>query len=156
MSKLAKFYVDCYAKYPVEVELPEEFFDGDDLAVDGRTLMQHLADHISEYDASNLEFVDDADCDPIYSTEVIVDNKIKCSVYVDGKVEEVEKVVEQDTFTITCYNTTETFPESERQAQIREYQRAMMCCEGSERDRYTNIYLDLVEGKKVCKDEEDW
>lgn len=155
MAKLCKFHVACYARYPVEVELPEKFFDGDNLKVTGRELMQYLEDHISEYNANELEFVDDVDTDPIYSAEVIVDNKIKCTVYVDGKIKEAEKVVEQDTFTITCYNSTETFPEEERRAQIREYKRAMLACEGSERDRYINIYLDLVAGKKVCKDEEE-
>lgn len=31
---------------------------------------------------------------------------------------------------------------------------AMRCCEGSERDRYTNVYLDLIDGQDVCRDEQ--
>lgn len=30
---------------------------------------------------------------------------------------------------------------------------AMMYSEGSERDRYTNVYIDLVNGKDICTDE---
>lgn len=36
---------------------------------------------------------------------------------------------------------------------IKFYSNAMMCCEGSERERYTNIYLDLMAGKAECFDD---
>ena len=35
------------------------------------------------------------------------------------------------------------------------YLEGMMNCEGAECDRYTNIYLALISGAKVCKDEPD-
>lgn len=59
----------------------------------------------------------------------------------------------KDTFTIICYGKAKTYKESRRKALIKEFLEGMMCCDGSERDRYTNIYLDLIEGKKVCSDE---
>ena len=33
------------------------------------------------------------------------------------------------------------------------YLEGMANCEGAERDRYTNIYLALISGEKVCRDE---
>lgn len=32
------------------------------------------------------------------------------------------------------------------------YLEGMMACEGSEAERYTNIYLQLLEGQMTCKD----
>ena len=34
------------------------------------------------------------------------------------------------------------------------YLEGMACCDGSERDRYTNIYLDLAAGEEHCTDED--
>ena len=58
-----------------------------------------------------------------------------------------------ETFTITCYGKTKTYPESKRKAMAQEFMTAMAACEGSEQERYTNIYLDLARGAKVCTDE---
>lgn len=58
------------------------------------------------------------------------------------------------TFTITCYGKTKRYPESKRESMKREYMLGMAMCDGSEKDRYTNIYLDLVSGAKVCSDVE--
>ena len=57
-----------------------------------------------------------------------------------------------DTVTVICYNKKETMSRKEA---IKKYEEGMLCCEGSERDRYTNVYLDLISGKTVCTDEED-
>lgn len=57
-----------------------------------------------------------------------------------------------DTFTITCYRKTKTYPESQRNKMIKEYQTAMVCCDGNEADRYRNIYGDLIAGEKECMD----
>ena len=57
-----------------------------------------------------------------------------------------------DTFTITCYRKTETYPESQRNKMIKEYQTAMVCCDGSEADCYRNTYGDLIAGEKECMD----
>ena len=58
-----------------------------------------------------------------------------------------------DTFDITCYGKTKTYLESKRKEMIEEFAVAMAACEGNERERYTNIYLDLVCGMKDCRDE---
>ena len=55
-----------------------------------------------------------------------------------------------DKVTITCYGKTEVM---ERKDAINKYLEGMMCCEGSERDRYTNIYLVLISGASVVCDE---
>ena len=54
-----------------------------------------------------------------------------------------------DIVTITCYNQTE---EMVRRDAIKFYAEGMACCEGSERDRYTDIYLQLMDGNMVCHD----
>ena len=62
-------------------------------------------------------------------------------------------IEKQETFTIKCYGKIETFPEDERDEQIRFYQRAMLSSMGSEQERYVNIYSDLISGSKDCCDE---
>lgn len=57
------------------------------------------------------------------------------------------------TFTITCYNKTKTYKESSKKAQIEKFLMGINCSDGSERERYTNIYLDLISGAKNCTDE---
>ena len=59
----------------------------------------------------------------------------------------------KDIVTIVCYGKTE---QMEREKAIAKYYDGMMCCDGSERNRYTNIYMDLINGLDVCKDEEDY
>lgn len=54
-----------------------------------------------------------------------------------------------DIVTIYCYNQKEV---TTRQKAIKFYKKAVQCCEGSERDRYTNILMDLLDGMKICKD----
>ena len=56
------------------------------------------------------------------------------------------------TFTITCYGRTKEYPESQRKKMIMEFETAMLCCDGSEAERYRNIYGDLVAGEKECMD----
>ena len=56
------------------------------------------------------------------------------------------------TFTITCYGKTKEYPESQRKKMIMEFETAMLCCDGSEAERYRNIYGDLVAGEKECMD----
>lgn len=48
------------------------------------------------------------------------------------------------TFTITCYGETKEYPESQRRKMIKEFEIAMLCCDGSEAERYRNIYGDLT------------
>ena len=55
------------------------------------------------------------------------------------------------TFTITCYGETKEYPESQRKKMIKEFEIAMLCCDGSEAERYRNIYGDLIAGEKYSK-----
>lgn len=58
------------------------------------------------------------------------------------------------TFTITSYGKTKEYPESQRKKMIKEFETAMLCCDGSAAERYRNIYGDLVAGEKECMDTE--
>ena len=51
---------------------------------------------------------------------------------------------------VICYGQRETW--NSRQDAIKFFFEGMMCCDGAERDRYTNVYLDLMNGKDVCSD----
>lgn len=44
------------------------------------------------------------------------------------------------TFTVTSYGKTKEYPESQRKKMIKEFETAMLCCDGSEAERYRNIY----------------
>ena len=56
---------------------------------------------------------------------------------------------------VICYNTLTNFPS--RQKAIRFYFECMQCSEGAERDRYVNIYMDLVSTrKKLVHDQDDY
>ena len=54
-----------------------------------------------------------------------------------------------DIVTITCYNRTEKMV---RRNAIKFYGEAIECCEGSERDRYVKIYMQLMSGAMECFD----
>ena len=56
----------------------------------------------------------------------------------------------KDIVTITCYGKTS---QMERDVAIEEYLDAMVCSEGSERDRYSKILGELMTGQKICSDE---
>ena len=52
---------------------------------------------------------------------------------------------------VTCYGTTKLY---ERQQAIREFRIAMQVCEGSEKERYANIYCGLARGENKISDEQ--
>lgn len=54
---------------------------------------------------------------------------------------------------VTCYGKTESYDESKRQYVIKKYVNAMMCSEGSEKERYANIVGGLYEGLDDVRDE---
>ena len=60
------------------------------------------------------------------------------------------------TFTITCYNETKTYPDSARKQMMDFYAEGMIACEGSERDRYTSVYMGLRAGAKHVDDDWHW
>ena len=55
-----------------------------------------------------------------------------------------------DSVKITCYGETKVW--DDRQEAIKEFLEGMSCCEGAERERYTNIYLQLINGCTECED----
>lgn len=57
--------------------------------------------------------------------------------------------MKKDMVTIICYGREEKL---EREVAKAKYLEAMLWCDGSERERYTNIYLALESGMKVCTD----
>ena len=57
--------------------------------------------------------------------------------------------MEDDIVTIHVYNTMKKMTRKEA---IAKYLEGMRECEGSERERYTNIYFDLIDGKMECFD----
>ena len=59
-------------------------------------------------------------------------------------------MAKKDIVTIHVYNTVEKM---ERAKAKKKYLEGMACCEGAERDRYVNIYLQLMDGEKECFDE---
>ena len=63
---------------------------------------------------------------------------------------EIKKELKKDMVKVTCYKTTQTMT---RDDAIQFYLKAIRCSEGSERDRYMNIYLQLLDGEKECSDE---
>ena len=58
------------------------------------------------------------------------------------------------TFTSTSYGKTKEYPEKQRKKMIKEFELAMLCCDGSEAERYRNIYGNLVAGENECMDAE--
>lgn len=65
---------------------------------------------------------------------------------------EIVKQSNDDLVEITCYGETE---KRRRKEALDFYYDCMLNSDGSERDRYTNIYLQLKAGLKKCSDEED-
>jgi len=55
----------------------------------------------------------------------------------------------QEKVKVTCYNKTETMTRGEA---IDKFYEGMLCCEGSEGERYTSIYCQLLEGCKNVSD----
>ena len=58
-----------------------------------------------------------------------------------------------DQVTVVCYGEEKVW-ESRAEAEAF-YLEAMLACEGAERDRYMNIYIELKAGLSVCTDDED-
>lgn len=59
-------------------------------------------------------------------------------------------VTDMDRVIVTCYGQTKIWERSEAIAFFLE---GMRYCEGAERDRYTDIYLQLIDGAKEASDE---
>lgn len=59
--------------------------------------------------------------------------------------------MDKDIVTVTCYGKTEQL---DRKVAIDKYLEAMVCSEGSERDRYSKILGELMTGQTICDDGE--
>ena len=57
-----------------------------------------------------------------------------------------------DVVKVICYGTEETWDSRKEAADF--YLRAIAGSEGSECERYTKIYMELLMGKSICTDEE--
>lgn len=58
-----------------------------------------------------------------------------------------------DTVTVICYGETKVWDSRKEAEQF--FLEGMAACEGAEKERYTNIFLDLTSGKTVCRDVEE-
>lgn len=58
-----------------------------------------------------------------------------------------------DSVTVICYGETKVWDSRKEAEQF--FLEGMAACDGAEKERYTNIFLDLVSGKAVCRDTED-
>lgn len=76
------------------------------------------------------------------------DNGSGLNVVFDGG----DRVRKLTPVTVYCNGKEEQW--EDRTEAERFYLEAMTSCEGSERDRYTNIYLAIKCGDKICRDEE--
>lgn len=56
---------------------------------------------------------------------------------------------QNDIVTIYCYSQKDVM---KRQEAIKFYKEAAQCCDGCEKERYTNILIDLLNGNKICRD----
>ena len=85
---------------------------------------------------------------------VIDENKGIVSGYKDKSLlitYEGEEYKCSDPVLITCYGKTEAWASRETAKDF--FIEGMMACEGSERERYTNIFLGLESGLITCSDE---
>ncbi len=64
-----------------------------------------------------------------------------------------ENEVSQEKIWITCYGQKEGW--TSRQKALAFYRECIEASEGSERDRYVRIYLQLEEGNTECSDEDE-
>ena len=64
--------------------------------------------------------------------------------------EALQNLVSQGECVVICYNQAEVWQSREMAAAF--YLEAMCACEGCERERYTEVLLDLMAGKAVAHD----
>ena len=53
---------------------------------------------------------------------------------------------------VICYGQEQIW--ESRDEAILFYLDGVRCCEGAERERYMNIYLNLIDGQDICTDDE--
>ena len=93
------------------------------------------------------------EADDVWRKDIVaVDEVIKLlknkNIKIGVNQEKIEP--EEDTVQVICYGKTYTY--NSREEAIKDYMENIAFSEGAERDRYTNILLELHSGKKVCTD----
>lgn len=56
--------------------------------------------------------------------------------------------------TTICYGIKKEW--NSREEAMASFLDGMRYCEGPERDRYTNVYIKLLDGEEVCTDRRPW
>lgn len=69
---------------------------------------------------------------------------------IDYTYEAVEPLVKLGEAVTVCYNQATVWQSRSMASEF--YLEAMCACEGAERERYTNVLLDLMAGLAVCHD----
>lgn len=69
---------------------------------------------------------------------------------IDLDMEEMESLVRLGECVTVCYNQATVWQSRGMAAEF--YLEAMTMCEGAERDRYTEVLLDIMAGMPVCHD----
>lgn len=69
---------------------------------------------------------------------------------IDLSIEALENLTAEGEVVVVCYNQAEVWQSREMAAAF--YLEAMCACEGAERDRYTEVLLDIMAGKLICHD----
>lgn len=69
---------------------------------------------------------------------------------IELSMEALENLTAEGEVVVVCYNQAEVWQSREMAASF--YLEAMCACEGAERDRYTEVLLDIMAGKTVCHD----
>ena len=83
--------------------------------------------------------------------DLIVNDALVCTINEIQPYKQTKKKANpNDMVTITCYRQTEKMT---RKAAIKKYHAGMLCCEGSERERYSIIYNRLLSGKLEINDQ---
>lgn len=70
-----------------------------------------------------------------------------------GTVQGVDDIEILDTVTTVCYGQEQVWDSRKEAANF--FLEGIAATEGSECERYTNIYVKLISGKKYCTDEPD-
>ena len=69
---------------------------------------------------------------------------------IDLSIEALNNLTAEGEVVVVCYNQAEVWKSREMAAAY--YLEAMCACEGAEKERYTDVLLDLMAGKTVCHD----
>jgi hypothetical protein len=122
-------------------------------------ILKQLREHYKKGTRVQLEYMDDPQAPPVGTkgTVEMVDDIGSIHVHWDNG-SGLALVYGQDSCWILCTVTTVCYGEKKvwdsRKEAMDYFYEGMLCCEGSERDRYTNIYCKLAEGARYATDED--